>query len=91
MLVISDPAGQLYILYERVHGVNVEKYVEAVNNVYGVAKEITWFSKFPSPVIVGVQTTYWIVMTALFVLIADEVGEYIPFTWTITCKLKYPV
>ena len=30
-------------------------------------------------------------MTELFVLIADEVGEYIPFTWTITCKQKYPV
>ena len=39
MLVISVPAGQLYILYERVHGENVEKYVEAVKTVYGVAND----------------------------------------------------
>ena len=58
MLVISVPAGQLYILYEREHGENVEKYVEAVKTVYGVAKDKTWFSMFPSPIIVGVQTTY---------------------------------
>ena len=30
-------------------------------------------------------------MTELFVLIIELVGEYIPFTYTINCKQKYPL